>query len=115
MRFDIGRIPVLLGGHAGPEDAWLAEAGVELPAPGYAEWFALNSARLGHLAGCRCCTPRRPAADALARMFRARATGVAPFFKRVIVLASPAGEAAVRQALTEDVLTAARYYSDTGA
>ena len=55
------------------------------------------------------CAPRGAAAAALGQLFRDRATGKEPYFKRLVVLASPAGEAAVREALTEDVLTRARY------
>jgi hypothetical protein len=42
-------------------------------------------------------------------MFRARATNAAPFFTRVIVIASSAGQDAIRAALSNDVLTSARY------
>ena len=45
----------------------------------------------GHLPGCSCCVARSPAATALAAVFRARATGAAPYFSRLLVLASPAG------------------------
>ena len=115
------RIPVLFGAAAAAAgDAWLVEDGAAMPPEGYAERFTLpvqkfgaagpNAAGLRHAVGCRCCTLRGPAADALSRMFRARTTGSAPFFKRVVVLASPAGEAAVRQALTQEVVTKARYF-----
>jgi hypothetical protein len=87
----------------------LIENGLEPPIPGYAEHFKLPRAKFGHVIGCNCCTPRGPAADALARLYRARATGAAPFFKSVMVLATAAGEAAVREAIAGDVLTAARY------
>jgi hypothetical protein len=108
------RIPVLFGGNteAGDTDAWLVEDNTAPPLSGYAHRFTLPAPGFGHAShaiGCNCCAPRGPAADALARMFRARATGTAPFFKRVLVLASPAGEAAIREALTKDVMTAARY------
>jgi hypothetical protein len=105
------RIPVLFGGNteAGDADAWLVEDIAAPPPSGYAHRFTLPANGFGHAMGCTCCAPRGPAADALARMFRARATGTAPFFKRVLVLASPAGEAAIREALTKDVMTAARY------
>jgi len=52
---------------------------------------------------------RSPAAEALAQLFRARATGAAPYFSRVVVLASAAGEAALRAALAQDALAQARY------
>jgi hypothetical protein len=104
------RIPVLFGDSSGQTDAvWLVETGLQPPVPGHTEYFASPPAKFGHVLGCTCCTPRGPAADALSRLFRARATGTAPFFKRVIALASPAGEAAIRDAITADVLAAARY------
>lgn len=110
------RIPVLFGGNTAAEamDAWLVEDSAAPPPSGYAHRFTLPAPGFGHAShavGCTCCTPRGPVADALARMFRARATGTAPFFKRVLVLASPAGEAAVREALAQDVMTAARYFT----
>ena len=111
------RIPVVLGGGAaaGRDDAWLVEDGADMPPEGYAVRFAISPPMLGHIAGCACCTLRGPVADALTRMFRARATGEAPFFMRVVVLASPAGEAAVREALIDDVVTAARYILEGAA
>ena len=104
------RIPVLFGAVPAETDAvWLVENGAERPVSGYAEHFTLPPAKFGHIIGCNCCTPRGPAADALTRLFRARATGTAPFFKIVIVHASPEGEAALRDAIAGDVVTAARY------
>jgi len=38
--------------------------------------------------------------------------GAAPFFGRVVVLASPAGEAAVRAALAGDVVARARFRAE---
>jgi hypothetical protein len=78
-----------------------------MPDSGYAVRFALGLP--GHPLACACCTLRGPAADALGRMFRERATGVAPFFSRVVVLASAAGEAAVGEAVEGDVVVRARY------
>jgi len=104
------RIPVLFGDvQAGKDDAYLTEGNPEPVPSGYADSFTRPAAQFGHVIGCTCCTPRGPAADALSRLFRARATGSAPFFKRVIVRASPAGEAAIRAAIARDMLTAARY------
>jgi hypothetical protein len=96
-----------MGGTPVEGDAALVEDGQDMPACGYAVRFALGSA--GHLPGCACCTLRGPAADALTRMFRERATGLAPYFRRVVVLASPEGEAAVREAMENDVVTSARF------
>jgi hypothetical protein len=101
------RIPIVIGGKPEPADAVLVEDGFDMPASGYAMRFALGLP--GHALGCACCTLRGPAADALGRMFRERATGAAPFFSRVVVLASHEGEAAVREALENDVVTQARY------
>jgi hypothetical protein len=101
------RIPIVMGGCPADDDAVLVEAGQTMPAAGYAVEFAAGKA--GHPLSCACCTQRGPVADALGRMFRARATGAAPFFKRVVVLASAAGQASVHAALMDDVVTGARY------
>jgi len=103
------RIPIVLGGKPGPGDAVLVEDGQTMPETGYAVRFALAGGKPGHFAGCACCTLRGPAADALTAMFQARARATAPFFARVIVLASPEGEAAIRDAAATDVVTRARF------
>jgi hypothetical protein len=103
------RIPVVFGGHPGPDDACLVEDGQTRPETGTAIGFALAPPKPGHLAGCACCTPRGPAATALGRLFMARARGEAPFFHRLVIWASPAGEAAIRAALESDAVTQARY------
>ena len=101
------RIQVLFGGLPGAEVAVLVEEGLDPPQQVYAVRFAL--AKPGHFPGCFCCPPRGPIATALGQLFRDRATGKTPFFKRLVVLASPAGEAAVREAMAGDVVTQARY------
>jgi hypothetical protein len=98
------RIPLFFSGTA---DTYLVEAPRTPPPGAYAAHFTLP--KPGHLIGCPCCPPRGPVSAALAALFRARATGAAPFFKSVVVLASPEGEAAVRAAVAGDVLTGARY------
>jgi hypothetical protein len=103
------RIPVVFGGQPAPEDACLVEDGLALPATGYAFGFALPLAKLGHIVGCACCTPRGPVAEMLGRLFTSRARGQAPYFRQLVVLASPDGEAAVRTAVVEDVVVRARY------
>jgi hypothetical protein len=63
-----------------------------------------------HALGCACCLPRGPAAVALGRLFLARARGEAPLFDTVVaVTRTPAGEAAVRAALADDLVTRARF------
>ncbi len=84
------------GDRAGPPAAFIQR--FTLPAP------------TGHITGCACCAPRGPAATALAALFRARATGAAPYFRAVIIHASLDGEAAIRAALSEDPYAAARFY-----
>ncbi len=83
-----------------------------MPATGYALRFTV--AKPGHGTGCTCCSLRGPAADALTRLFRERATGVAPFFSRVLILASPEGEAEIGAALEDDVVCRARYRLASG-
>jgi len=96
------RIPVLPAPAVdGERAAWLLEAGHDAPADAVAvERFA--SALPVHPAGCACCAPRGPIAEALRRLFLARAKG--PFFTVVRVAASAAGEAAVRDVLDSDPL-----------
>ncbi len=102
------RIPLTFG-PATPGDALLIEGDAPAPPGHYTARFTLPPPAFGHIPGCTCCTPRGPAATALATLFRARATGTAPFFTRVTVTASPAGQAAIRAAVQDDVLAAARF------
>ncbi len=70
--------------------------------------FVLPAA--AHLPGCGCCLPRGPVAVALGQLFLSRARGEAPLFDTVVaVTRTPAGEAAVRAALADDVVTRARF------
>ncbi|HVE20811.1 MAG TPA: hypothetical protein VNC39_02460 [Acidocella sp.] len=102
------RIPIFFAIPPRAEDAVLVEEGQAMPPEGYAVRFS-PPAQPSHSFGCACCTFRSPASAALGELFRARATGAAPFFKRVVVLASPRGEAAVREALAGDVMATARF------
>ncbi len=81
--------------------AWLVEDAAAAP------WDARDG---GHVAGCACCVTRSPVAEALGRLFRARAVGELPFFTRLgVVPAGPSGEASLRQALATDGLASACY------
>lgn len=61
-----------------------------------------------HPAACACCQgSRSPAAQALDRLFQARARGVLPWFDRVLVLGE-AGDA-IRAALRDDSMATARF------
>ena len=101
------RIPVLFGHPPEPDDAVLVEEGCDAPPGAYVLRFAAQTT--GHLPGCSCCVARSPAALALAAAFRARATGAAPYFSRLLVLATPAGRMSIEAALDQDVLCRARF------
>ena len=91
-----------------PATLWLVEAGALPPAQAPVAFFP-SGGRGGHPGACPCCQPRAGAAAALGRLFQARARGEVAFFEGLRVVASPAGEAAVRAALAEDRLVRARY------
>ena len=101
IRID-ARVPVFFATapREGDGVAWLVEDAA-------AAW---DSRADGHVAGCTCCVARSPVAEALGRLFRARAVGEMPFFTRLgVVPAGAAGEASVRQALVTDGLASACY------
>ena len=104
------RLPVRFGtvDEAGPETALLIEGDAPAPPGVAAARFALPGGFPRHAIGCTCCAPRGPAGEALGRLFLARARGGA-WFRAVLAVVSPAGEAAVRAALAGDALTAARF------
>ncbi|HTI00893.1 MAG TPA: hypothetical protein VL752_08100 [Acidisoma sp.] len=103
VRID-ARIPVFFSSTAEPATAdvmWLVED---------AENAAWDSRETGHVPGCTCCVARSPVAEAMGRLFRARAVGEVPFFTRLgVVPASEGGAVAVRQALETDGLVSACY------
>ncbi|MDE1883910.1 MAG: hypothetical protein KGH70_08045 [Rhodospirillales bacterium] len=101
------RIPVYIGGSPGPDDAVLVEDGHAMPIAGHAIRFV--APKFGHQPGCFCCTARGPAANAFSALYRDRATGAAPYFGQVIVLASLLGEADIKAALDQDAVTKARF------
>jgi hypothetical protein len=106
------RVPVRFGSAdtAGPCDALLVEGEAPVPAGHAMAWFRVSTGLPGHCLGCPCCTPRGPVAEALGRLFLARARAEAPFFNAVVaVVATPAGNASVRAALAEDQLSAGRF------
>src|SRR5487761_2094223 len=93
------RLPLRFGtlAQAGPETALLIEGDAPAPAGGGVARFALPIGLPRHAIGCTCCAPRGPAAEALGRLFLARARG-GSWFREVLAVASPAGQAAVRAA-----------------
>jgi hypothetical protein len=62
-----------------------------------------------HTIGCACCVPRAPLAEALTKLFFARARGEIPFFARVILPCEPGQEGALAALLAADPVTAARF------
>ena len=112
MREADGRVTVRFGSvaEAGPDEALLVEGEAPVPAGHPKARFRLAPGLAGHPVGCVCCTPRGPVAEALGRLFLARARGEVTFFRSVVaVAATPAGEAAVRAALAEDQVSAGRF------
>jgi hypothetical protein len=106
------RLPVLFGSGdtAGQDAALLIEGDAAVPDGHAATRFRLAPGLIGHPFGCACCTPRGPVAEALGRLFLARARGEVAFFRSVVVVvATLAGEAAVRAALAEDQVSAGRF------
>jgi hypothetical protein len=106
------RVPVWFGsdGAAGPDAALLVEGDAVVPAGHVMARFRLGPGLTGHPFGCACCVPRGPVAEALGRLFLARARGDVPFFRSVVaVVATPVGEAAIRAALARDQVSAGRF------
>ena len=106
------RVPVRFGAaaDAGPDEALLIEG--DAPAPGRPAIarFVLRARLATHPLGCGCCTPRGPVAEALGRLFLARARGEVPWFSSVVAVTIGApGRDAVLGALQADVVTAARF------
>jgi hypothetical protein len=109
-----GRIGVRFGAaeDAGPEDALLIEGDALADRPDVAR-FTQPIRVPTHPPGCICCAPRGPVAEALGRLFLARARGESPWFRSVVAVTHSAGGAdAVRAALTGDVVTTARFRQD---
>jgi hypothetical protein len=109
------RIPVLVL----PDDAALPAAlaagkpaavlSVEAPPPGPFPALTFATDQAPHPAACDCCQGRSPAADALDRLFQARVRGQCAWFDRVLVLPEHGAAAAIRDALRQDVMAAARF------
>jgi hypothetical protein len=103
------RIPIVFtaAASAGPDDALLVEG--EASVPGAATTARHGQDRPTHAARCTCCAPRGAVAEALSRLFLARARSEAPFFHRVVVVAGAETEATVRLAVEGDAFLSVRY------
>jgi hypothetical protein len=96
------RIKVRLGAasSAGPRSYVLSQADLPPPSP-----FGQ------HAPGCTCCAPRGALARALSRLFLAQMRGeVSPFDE--VVLVGAWDQAAVKAAIAEDVVAAARFVAE---
>ncbi len=91
-----GRVPVVAG-----EAAQAGAGDVVQP--------LLPEGTTTHAPGCACCRPRAAFAQALGRLFVARARGERAFFTRVVVPCAPEHDATLAEALAADPLTAARF------
>jgi hypothetical protein len=108
MKFTDDRVPVRFGDPEADEAA-LVEGEATVRSGRAAARFRLSPAMARHAMGCACCVPRGPVAEALGRLFLARARGELAWFRSAAVLATPGGEAAVRAALAEDQVAAGRF------
>lgn len=106
------RIPVHFAAFAegARASAWLVQDDAVAPDGALMVRFSLPASALDHPQGCACCLPRGPVAEALGRLFLARARGEVAFFRDVrVITQNDAGEAAVREALAYDPVLSARY------
>lgn len=109
------RVPVLFVGAApgaapGGAAAWIGLAPPTPPPSWAAVAVAFSpevSGGVAHARSCACCAGRSPAAQALDRLFQARARGACAWFDQVVVAPDAAEE--VRAALAADALSAARF------
>lgn len=116
------RIPVTLLPDAAALEAALAAgrpAAVVSAAPppkprGAVAAVSFDAGVAAHLAGCACCQGRSAAAQALDRLFQARARNACAWFDRVLVLDEDGAGAEILAALREDALAAARFRMDGG-
>jgi len=91
---------------AGLPAALLVEAPPDPMPAGAVAQVAWDSTVTSHAAACTCCAGRSGVALALDRLFQARVRGGCAWFSRVVAVGDAA---AVRVALHEDALAAARF------
>ncbi|HEX5327130.1 MAG TPA: hypothetical protein VFW75_10725 [Acetobacteraceae bacterium] len=90
---------------AGPDSALLLEGDEPAPAGRLIARFVIRRPARAHPVGCVCCAPRGVAAEALSRLFLARARSEVGFFREVVVVSrTMAGRAAIHAALDHDPL-----------
>jgi hypothetical protein len=103
------RIPVRLGQPEAGEAVLIEGDAAAMPPDRPVARFRLVPALAGHAPACACCVPRGPVAEALGRLFLARARGEVAWFRSIAVIATPAGKVAVRAALAGDQVSAGRF------
>ena len=111
MRID-ARLPLRFGTLADAQDgdAVLLPQGAHAP-PGLPAAYlpAGADAALGHPAGCACCSPRNPAAQALGSLFLRRGRGEMAAFRSVLAAVGAGDADLVRAALLSDPLASGRF------
>ena len=111
MRID-ARLPLRFGtlADAREGDAVLLPQGAPAP-PGLPVAYlpAGAYAATGHAAGCVCCSPRNPAAQALGSLFLRRGRGEVAAFRSVLAAVGEADAGLVRAALLSDPLASGRF------
>jgi len=111
VRID-ARLPVRFGMLADVRegDAVLLPVGAAVPGGVPAAWLlSVPAAVPEHPAGCTCCLPRNPAAQALGDLFLRRGRGEVGAFRSVLAVVSPDQAGQVRAALAADPLVSGRY------
>jgi hypothetical protein len=106
------RIPVRFADAApvAADAAWLIQGDAAAPPGAAVARFVLPDRLPSHPTDCACCVPRGPVAEALTRLFLARARGEAAFFRQVIAVpADAAGRSAISAALRDDPMLAGRF------
>lgn len=101
------RVPIRFGepSTAGHDSALLLEGDEPAPATRPVARFVIRQLSRAHPAGCVCCAPRGVVAEALSRLFLARARGEVGFFREVVAVSrTAAGRAAIDAALERDPL-----------
>jgi hypothetical protein len=109
----VADMPALDAALGGGKPAALVTAAPPPPKPALAAAAVSFDAGVAtHLPGCACCQGRSAAAQALDRLFQARARNACGWFDRVLVLDEAGAGAEVLAALREDALAAARFRWD---
>ncbi len=111
MRID-ARLPLRIGtlADARDGDAVLLPHGEQAPPNLPVAWLQSGTDPTpGHAAGCACCAPRNPAAQALGSLFLRRGRGEIAAFRSVLAVVGAGDADLVRAALQSDPLVSGRF------